>query len=189
MTKLSEVKIIDLLERNNVPGISIALVEDGKLIWRREFGIKNADTRNPIDVNTVFECASLAKTLFAYAVLKYFKKENLTIDEPLENYYPHLYNKLASSCANPNLKFVTLRHILSHTSGFSNWHRLEGTHVGKLKFMPGEKFPYSGEGYIYLQRVLEYLSCYPLAQYMQKNILIPFNMINSYPLNLPHPHN
>lgn len=179
MTQLSEVKILTLLEQNNVPGVSIALVENGSLIWHRGFGVKNLVTQTSIDTNTVFEGASLAKTLFAYAVLKFFKNENFSIDEPLVNYYPHHYTEWAFSSDNPNIKFVTLRHILSHTSGFSNWDRLEGPHAGKLKFMPGERFSYSGEGYIYLQRVLECLSGYPLAQYMQKNIFIPFNMLNS----------
>ncbi len=179
MTRFSEATILDLLERHNVPTVSIALVEDGKAVWHREFGIKNLVTRHPVDANTVFEGASLAKTLFSYAVLKFFKKENLSIDEPLVNYYPHPYAEWGFSPDNPNIKLVTLRHILSHTSGFSNWDRLEGLDAGKLKSIPGERFAYSGEGYIYLQRALEFLSGYPLAQYMQKNIFIPFNMPNS----------
>ena len=86
------------------------------------------------------------------------------------NYYPHPYTEWGFSPDNPNIKLVTLRQILCHTSGFSNWDRLEGIHAGKLKFIPGQKFAYSGEGYIYLQRVLEFLSGCTLAEYMQKNI-------------------
>lgn len=195
MIRLNEIDILDLLEQNNVPGVSIALIEGGKLVWRRGFGIKNLITRVPVDVDTVFECASLAKTLFAYAVLKFFKKEKLSIDEPLVNYYPYPYTEWGFSPENPNIKSVTLRHILSHTSGFSNWDHFEGIHAGKLKFVPGEEFSYSGEGYIYLQRVLEFLSGYSLDQYMKKNIFIPFDMPNSsyiwldkFSKNISHGH-
>ncbi len=179
MIGLSKSEIHRLLEQYNVPGLSVALIESGKIVWLDGFGIKNLVTRDIVTVNTIFEGASLAKTLFAYAVLKFFKKENLSIDEPLVNYYPHPYSEWKFSSDNPSLKLITLRHILSHTSGFSNWDNVEGPHAGKLKFIPGERFSYSGEGFIYLQRVLEYLSGDALSYYMQKNIFIPFNMPNS----------
>nr|MBA2649617.1 serine hydrolase [Legionella sp.] len=166
-------------EQTNVPGVSIALVENANLTWSEAVGVKNLTSRGPVDVNTVFEGASLAKTLFSYAVLKFFKKEKLSLDVPLSNYYPHSYTEWGFSADDPNLKLVTLRHILSHTSGFSNWDCLDESKARKLKFIPGERFFYSGEGYIYLQRVLEFLSGQPLAEYMEKNIFIPFNMPNS----------
>ena len=149
MARLSETYIHHLLEENNVPGVSIAQVESGKLTWCRAFGAKDSIIRNPVDVHTVFECASLAKTLFTYAVLKYFKKENLSIDKPLVDYYPHPYTEWGFSTDNSDLKMVTVRHILSHTSGFNNWDRLEGLHAGKLKFVPEQRFAYSGEAVYY----------------------------------------
>ena len=179
MIHLDDSKIPNLLKKYSVPGISIALIKNEKIIWRNGFGIKNSITHDPVSINTVFECASIAKALFSYAVLKFFKKENLNIDEPLINYYPFPYTEWSFSSNNPNLKLVTTRHILSHTSGFSNWDNFEGLHSGKLKFVPGTRFSYSGEGFIYLQRVLEFLSGYSLAQYMEKNVFSPFNMHNS----------
>jgi CubicO group peptidase (beta-lactamase class C family) len=179
ITRSPKSNILNLLEQANVPGVSISLVENENITWSEAVGVKNLITRDPVDVNTVFEGASLAKTLFAYAVLKFFKKEKLSIDVPLSNYYPESYTEWGFSSDNPNLKFVTLRHILSHTSGFSNWDCLNESEVRQLKFIPGERFFYSGEGYIYLQRVLEFLSGQPLAEYMLKNIFIPFNMHNS----------
>lgn len=172
-------KILNLLKQTNVPGASIALVENANLTWSEALGVKNLTSRDPINVNTVFEGASLAKTLFAYAVLKFFKNEKLGIDVPLSKYYPHSHAEGGFSSDTPNLKSVTLRHILSHTSGFGNWDNQAKSEARILKFTPGERFFYSGEGYIYLQRVLEFLSGQTLAQYMQKNIFIPFNMHNS----------
>ena len=179
MIFLTDDNILNLLEQYNIPGCSVALIKDKTLAYQNSFGIKNLATRDPVNVNTVFECASISKILFAYAVLKFFKTKNLSIDEPLANYYPYPYTEWSFSSDNPNLKFVTARHILSHTSGFSNWDNFEGLHSRKLKFVPGKEFSYSGEGFIYLQRILESLSGYPLAEYMQKNIFNPFNMPNS----------
>src|SRR5689334_3738377 len=59
-----------LLDEGVVPGLSIALIQKGELAWHRGFGVKNAQTKEPVTANTTFEAASLSKPVFAYAVLK-----------------------------------------------------------------------------------------------------------------------
>jgi hypothetical protein len=58
-----------LMEENRVPGVSIALIKDANLVWRRGFGVKDGKSQEPVDNDTVFEAASVSKTVFAYAVL------------------------------------------------------------------------------------------------------------------------
>src|SRR5688500_4102922 len=62
------------MEEASVPGLSIALVQDGKILWRRGFGVKDAASKQPVDNDTLFEAASVSKTVFAYAVLKLCEK-------------------------------------------------------------------------------------------------------------------
>src|SRR5688572_28169893 len=59
-----------LMERFSVPGLSVAVVDDAKIVWRRGFGFKNAVTKEPVDDNTIFQAGSMSKPVFAYAVLK-----------------------------------------------------------------------------------------------------------------------
>src|SRR5205823_2397519 len=65
-----EKQIPKLLSENLVPGLSIALIRDAKLGWRRAFGVRDSGTRKPVDNDTVFEAASMGKPVFAYAVMK-----------------------------------------------------------------------------------------------------------------------
>jgi CubicO group peptidase (beta-lactamase class C family) len=69
------------------------------------------------------------------------------------------------------------RHVLSHTSGFQNWRAKE--EPLKIHFTPGEKFPYSGEGYSYLQSVVTHPTGEPIQTYMKENLFVPFGMDSS----------
>jgi len=160
------------MEEAKVPGLSIALVRDAELRWSRGFGIKSTATKEPVTAETVFSAQSLSKPVFAYAVLKLCEKGLLELDAPLTEYLPEPY--LPSE---PRLGFVTARHVLNHTTGFPNW-RPEGKAL-KILFTPGEKFSYSGEGYVYLQKAVEHLTGQPLADYMKANVLEPFEMRHS----------
>ncbi|HLN59336.1 MAG TPA: serine hydrolase domain-containing protein, partial [Thermoanaerobaculia bacterium] len=66
-------RLADLIPRAmgeaKVPGVSVALIRDGRVAWRRGFGVRNLDAHAAVDENTVFESASLGKPVFAYAVM------------------------------------------------------------------------------------------------------------------------
>src|SRR5688572_27975002 len=59
-----------LMAQFNVPGLSGAIIREGKLIWNKAFGVKNNESKEPVDTETVFEAASVSKTVFSYAVMK-----------------------------------------------------------------------------------------------------------------------
>jgi CubicO group peptidase (beta-lactamase class C family) len=69
ITRLEQT-IPHLMTEADIPGLSIAVIRDSKLIWTRAFGVTNSETKAPVNYNTVFEAASLTKPLFAYAVVK-----------------------------------------------------------------------------------------------------------------------
>lgn len=179
-----------LMAEFKVPGLSAAIVKNGKLIWNRAYGVKSNDSKEPVDTNTVFEAASVSKTVFAYAVMKLCEKGILTLDTPLSRYLPEPFLQ-----GDPRLDLITARYVLSHQTGFQNW-RTPGEPL-KIHFTPGTDFMYSGEGYNYLQSVVTQLTgkfnpdecgsyednlkvcATDIGEYMVKNILIPFDMTSS----------
>lgn len=170
-----EKDIPNLMKLSDVPGISAALIRDGKLFWSKGFGVLNTETKEPVTNETVFEAASLTKVVFAYAVLKLVDEGKLDLDVPLNKYLGNNY-EVASDDVRINQ--ITARRVLSHTSGFPNWRSDEN---GKLpiNFTPGEKFSYSGEGFVYLSKVVEKITGMMLEDFMQKTVLIPLKMTNS----------
>jgi CubicO group peptidase (beta-lactamase class C family) len=198
-----EKEIPSLLQRApSTPGVSIALVSDAKLLWSRGFGVKERTTSVPVDADTVFEFASVSKTVFAYAVMKACEKGILSLDTALTKYTSERY--LAGDA---RLDLITPRIVLSHTTGFQNW-RSKSDPL-KIEFTPGARWQYSGEGYSYLQSVLTHLTGHvdpndcktfedgyracatDFDAYMKANVLAPFGMAASgylYRDGMARPH-
>src|SRR6202023_2071285 len=104
-------RIPKLMDKAVVPGFSIVIIQDAKLLWRRGFGVKNSASKEPVDNDTVFEAASTSKPVFAYAVMKLVEKGVIDLDTPLTHYTSERFLK-----GDPRLDLVTARHVLSHTS-------------------------------------------------------------------------
>lgn len=143
-----------------LPGLSFALINNGKVVYHRSIGVSNLETKEKVNDNSVFEAASLSKTIFAYFVLKLVDQQKLNLDTPLYRYLP--YPDIAKD---ERYKLITARMVLSHTSGFPNWRYFDKRDeilykYGELylKFKPGTQFSYSGEGYFYLAQVLAKLN-------------------------------
>ncbi|MFL6216015.1 MAG: serine hydrolase [Blastocatellia bacterium] len=163
--------IARLMSEGDVTGLSLAWIRDGKIYWARGFGLKDAGTKEAIDASTMFEAASLSKPVFAYAVLKMVERGELDLDTPLSKYLPaYLEN-------DERLNLITARRVLSHTTGFPNW-RPDGKPL-VIMFAPGERFSYSGEGFVYLQKVVEHLTGQPLNDVMRKEVFAPLGMNDS----------
>jgi len=160
-----------LMKKVGLPGLSIALVRGGKTTWVHGFGVKEVTTGQPVTVDTVFEAASLSKPLFAYGVLKLVEQGKLGLDVPLTTYLPKPYIE-----GDDRLGKITARIVLSHRTGFPNWR--DGNSL-PIYFTPGERFSYSGEGYIYLQRVVEQITGKPLNDYMTEAVFTPLGMTSS----------
>lgn len=164
-----------LLELASVPGLSLGVVESGK-VWSRGFGHAVEDPAQATSSETVFEAASLGKPLFAYAVLRLVDAKVLELDRALYQYLP-------IPDAGARMQRVTVRQVLSHTTGLTNWR----TQPGPLEPTedPGRRFGYSGEGYFYLQRVVESVTGKPFARVMREQVLDPLGMKQSSYVWLP----
>ncbi|HVG34842.1 MAG TPA: serine hydrolase [Pyrinomonadaceae bacterium] len=167
-----ERSIPQLMKDGEVPGLAIALIRDSKILWQRGFGVKSVETREPVDEQTVFEAASLSKPVFAYAVLRMVDRGQLDLDTPLVKYLPGAYVE-----NDPRLNLITARMVLSHRTGFPNW-RPRGGPL-RIHFTPGEKFSYSGEGFVFLQKVVERVTGQPLDEVMRKTVFEPLGMTSS----------
>jgi CubicO group peptidase (beta-lactamase class C family) len=164
------VDLEQLLKGGHVPGLSYAVIRAGK-IETKALGVRDISTGTPVDENTIFEAASLSKPVFAYAVLQLVDDGRLSLDAPLSTYVPDFVKD------DPRAALVTVRNVLSQSSGLPNWR--SSTTPFKTYFPPGERFSYSGEGFIWLQRVVEKITGQPLNDVVTRLVLEPLHMKRS----------
>ena len=162
-----------LMHEYHVPGVSVVLVSDRKIAWSKSYGLHDSRTGEKVTPQTLFEACSMSKPVLAYLTMKLVDRRMLDLDTPLSVYLPeHFFS--AGNFADK----VTARMVLSHTAGFPNWRKGEEEHEGPLPifFLPGVRFSYSGEGYYYLQRVVEKLTHEPLEVYAESELFGPLQM-------------
>ncbi|MBP2833027.1 class A beta-lactamase-related serine hydrolase [Aquimarina sp. U1-2] len=153
-----------LIEKH-VPVLGLGIINDGQLEEIKVFGNLNNEKKAPY--NTIFNVASLTKPVTAYLALKLASENKLDVDEPVYNYWvdPDLKN-------DERHKLLTVRHILSHQTGFPNWRNKQL----KFQFTPGTNYQYSGEGFEYLRKVLEIKFNTSLNQLAEELIFVPLKM-------------
>ena len=158
------------LDYFKIPGISVAVIKDSRVVYHRGFGVKNTATREPVTDDTVFEAASMTKPVFAYTVLRLVDRGVLDLDTPLYTYLP--YDDIAHD---DRYKLITARMVLTHRTGFPNWRS------GKLdiKFTPGTQVSYSGEGFVYLGKVVEKLTGKKLVDLCREEVFAPLGIENA----------
>jgi len=154
----------------NIPGVAIALIRDGKVVWTEGFGVVNTITTKPVSSETLFEVASNSKVVTAYIALRLVDQGRLSLDEPLNAYLPKPW--LPSS---EYRNAVTLRQVLSHTSGLSASIILKRDII----FVPGNHYYYSGIGFMYLQEVIEQVTGRGLEDLAQEMVFAPLGMSSS----------
>lgn len=167
------------MEFSNVTGLSLAVIKDGELVYNNNLGYENTITQQPVADNSIFELASVSKTVFAYAINRLADKQIIDLDLPLYKYLA--FDQLSED---DRAKEITARHILSHQSGLPNWawggpfgsERGEKT---TLSFRPGTKYQYSGEGYEYLKRVIEHITDKDIETIIEEEVFQPFGMVSS----------
>lgn len=170
-----EKDIPNLMKAADVPGMSATLIRDGKIIWSKGFGFSNAETKQLVTSETIFEAASLSKVAFAYGVLKLVDEGKIDLDVPLNKYLGNNYDVAPDDA---RINQITARRVLSHSAGFPNWRSPDDKYL-PINFTPGEKFSYSGEGFEYLKKVVEKISGLSLEDFMQKTVLQPLGMKHS----------
>ncbi|WP_162817939.1 serine hydrolase domain-containing protein [Niabella yanshanensis] len=141
-------QIIAAMDSLKVPGMSVAVINKGKIVFTKGLGWADIEQKKPVTPATFFEAASLSKPAFAFFVLTLAHKGVIDLDKPLFEYLP------ATHIADERYKKITARMVLAHTTGLPNWS--EGAPM-QLEAEPGARFSYSGEAYVYLAKVIAHL--------------------------------
>ncbi|MGD1149187.1 MAG: serine hydrolase [Thermoanaerobaculaceae bacterium] len=162
-----------LMNELHVPGVSVALIADRRVVWSKSFGVADVTKGTPATGETLFEACSMSKPVFAYLVMKLVELGKLDLDRPLAEYLP-----LDDPPTQKDKQLITARAALSHTTGLPNWRKGDEEREGPLPvtFRPGSRFSYSGEGIFYLQRVVEHITGEPLEVYAQRALFGPLGL-------------
>lgn len=182
------------MARHDIPGLSIALLHRGALVWAEGFGHTDRERRVPVRPDTRFSVGSVSKSVTALGVLHAVEQGRLSLDEPLPTYLPWFTVRSRSGPSAAGA--ITLRHLLSHHAGLGTWaplgnpydpdyHRrtfdevVRSTHASWLKFAPGERFEYSNQGIDLAGAALQAAYGQPFAQCMQETVLARLGMAAS----------
>lgn len=195
--KGEEVKSYTIEERlaeYEIPGISVAIVRNGKLHWAKGYGLANTETGQLVDTATLFQAASISKPVSGMGALKLVQEGKLALNKDINQYLTSW--KLPENSFTNTVK-VNLRHLLTHTGG-TTVHGFPGyTQTDKfptdievlngqgntapiyVDTLPGAISRYSGGGYTIVERAIEDISGQSFADYMQAIVLSPLGMKHS----------
>lgn len=165
---------------------SILMARGDHILLKKGYGMANLEHNVVNTPKTKFRLGSITKQFTATVIMQLQEKGLLQINDPIKNYYPDY----------PHGEIIAFHHLLTHTSGIPSFtgfleygemmikplslEEIISTFKDKpLEFEPGEKFKYSNSGYVLLGYLVEKISGQPYAEYIQKNIFEPLEMINS----------
>lgn len=161
-----------LMQLETLPAISIAVVEEGAVVWSRAIGLSNVETKETVRTDTPFEAASMSKPAFAYVAMKLVEEGLLHLDRPLVSYASRP-SFLAPD--DPRLDKVTVLDVLMHSTGLPNWVARPDGETGRVppaatSFVPGTRFGYSGTAFFWLQTVAEAVTGTAFGTLMQSRL-------------------
>lgn len=178
------------MENESIPGLSIGIVKDKTIAYAKGYGVKNVETKEPVNENSLFHMASISKTFVAIAVMQLVEEGKVNLDSCVTEYLP--YFELGDML----YKRITIRQLLSHTSGIPNdpnyeWDKPQydeealERYIKSISYMelmrkPGEKFQYSDTGFEILGDVISKVSGVSFEQYMKENVLDVLGMKESH---------
>jgi CubicO group peptidase (beta-lactamase class C family) len=170
---------VRLMKEADVPGLALALIDRGRPVYVKAYGLRNVAEAKPLQTETIMYGASLTKLAFAYLVMQLVDEQVLDLDKPIAAYLPKPlpeYPKYAELASDARWKTLTPRMLLDHTAGFPNFRFINADGKLDFKFDPGTRYAYSGEGINLLQFVLESGLSLDVAKEMQKRVFDRFGM-------------
>jgi CubicO group peptidase (beta-lactamase class C family) len=179
------------IDHTKHPGLSISLLENGKIVYRNSFGMSNLENGTPFKEETVSDIGSVAKHITNFALLHLINENNLTLNDSLATFFPTLKNHPAGK--------ITLQQLMQHTSGLREIYSklaLQGGRMGQpifqedalnlveasesLNFPAGSSFSYCNTGYMLLAEIIQKVSKMYYEAYLKEKIFQPLSMSNSY---------
>ncbi|EON72508.1 serine hydrolase domain-containing protein [Lysinibacillus sphaericus] len=191
-TEDTKQKITKFMEESlvmyNIPGTSLAILENGETIYHNQWGILS-DGSN-VTVDTPFLIGSLSKPITSLAIMMLVEEDKIKLDEPIQSYIPSFTYKTDSS------KPITVLHLLEQTSGISELEGLKVTDKDRpkegainqaikelsgvvLSHVPGEVYEYNSANYLLLGAIIENVSNQTFSDFLNTNIFTPLGMENT----------
>lgn len=173
------------MSKAGIPGLSIALLVDGKLVWSKGYGLADVENGVPARADSVYRSASIGKTMTATAAMQLAERGQLDLDAPIQRYCRHFPEKQWP---------LTTRHLLAHLGGIRHYGpnadaelhstrryesvaaSLEPFRSDPLLFEPGTRHNYSTYGYVLLGCVVEGAAGMPFMTYMRTRVFEPSGM-------------
>ena len=184
------------MQKRRIPGLSLAIIQDGKIVKAQSYGFIDKDGKVPVTTNTLFQAGSVSKSVAAMGALYLVEQNKLALDE---NVNAKLKSWKVPDNEFTNDKKVTLRGIVSHTAGLTV-HGFPGYAAGakipsivqildgtapantppvRVDFVPGSRWRYSGGGYTVMQQLMVDVTGADFPEFMKNNVLSPLGMKNS----------
>ena len=168
------------MQAQQIPGVSLAVVKDGKIVLARGFGLANVEHQVPVRPETIFQSGSTGKQFTATAVMMLVEEGKLSLDDKITKYFPEAPESWGK---------ITLRHLLTHTSGMTDYppdfdlrrdytedDLLQRIKKIPLAFQPGEKWSYSNLAYVTLGILIHKVSGKFYGDFLQERIFKPLDM-------------
>lgn len=168
------------MQKQHVPGVSLAVIKDGKIIKAEGYGLANVELNVPVNPDTVFKIGSISKQLIAAGILLLIQDGAITLDDPVSKFLegtPETW------------KNITVRHFLTHTSGLvreapgfdplkiqNDADVINTAYPLPLRFQPGEKWEYCNVGYFSLAEIIRKVSGKPWGDYLRDRLFLPLDM-------------
>jgi CubicO group peptidase (beta-lactamase class C family) len=190
-----EVEIQKIVKDTKAVGVSVALINNYEVVWAKGFGVTETGTNDSVTIQTLFQAASISKSVTALAIMKKVQEGKISLNENIDDRLTSWHipkNNYTSSSA------VTVKHLLSHTGGVHNSYILGYKETDRLpnivECLKGMKpaqndpvkiigtpgtFSYSNCGYWILEALLEDLEKKEFERLMTDEILLPVGMVNS----------
>lgn len=173
----------EVLRKTGVPSASVAVVQHGEVVYTHAYGLARMEPRVPATVQMRYAIGSISKQFTAAAILLLQQQGKLSLDDPVSKYLPDL------TCSNE----VTLRELLSHTSGYQDYwpedyvmppmlrpetpqQILDTWAKAPLDFEPGTQWQYSNTNFVIAGQIAEKLAGEPLIEFLKQHIFDPLGM-------------
>jgi D-alanyl-D-alanine carboxypeptidase len=175
------------MKRQNIPGLSLAVIKDGQIIKVAGYGLANIPLKIPATPETVYKIASVSKQFIATGIMSLVQEGRLSVDDPISKYLEG---------APAAWKDITVRHLLTHTSGIvreapgydpsrilSDADVIKAAYPVALRFAPGAKWEYGNVGYFALAEIIRTVAGRPWPDYLSEKVFQPSGMNTTYPTN------
>ena len=169
-----------VMKERKIPGIALLVVQDNKVVLSKGYGFSNVELQVPVKPETVFQSGSMGKQFTATAVMMLVEEGKVGLEDPLTKYFPE---------APAAWKNVTVRQLLSHTGGFTDYPEkfdfrrdrteneiLKAIEAVPLAYPPGTKWAYSNLGYATLGILIHRASGKFYGDFLQERVFGPLGM-------------